>query len=67
MLRPMFVHFRLCFNSRTREGCDHRIFANKGQFDVSIHAPARGAIIICIRLSNHIGFNSRTREGCDNT
>ncbi len=33
-----------CFNSRTREGCDFSGLTNTLAFNVSIHAPARGAI-----------------------
>ena len=32
---------------------------------VSIHAPARGAILQSQALQRGLGFNSRTREGCD--
>ena len=32
------------FNSRTREGCDINITKKINNFQVSIHAPARGAI-----------------------
>ncbi len=32
------------FNSRTREGCDNKTFCRHSQNNVSIHAPARGAI-----------------------
>ena len=33
--------------------------------DVSIHAPARGAIILKLPKKAKVSFNSRTREGCD--
>ena len=33
--------------------------------DVSIHAPARGAITTVMEIARKAGFNSRTREGCD--
>ena len=32
---------------------------------VSIHAPARGAILLTSKSHSESGFNSRTREGCD--
>ena len=40
---------RLCFNPRTREGCDHRLHLQASGKTVSIHAPARGAtqLIFC--------------------
>ena len=37
----------------------------KAVFNVSIHAPARGAIIVPFGWEGSMGFNSRTREGCD--
>ena len=37
------VHRYLCFNPRTREGCDFDEIADGSLFGVSIHAPARGA------------------------
>ena len=33
----------VCFNPRTREGCDYEYGKNVGWVSVSIHAPARGA------------------------
>ena len=53
------------FNSRTREGCDFLRHVLAGRFDVSIHAPARGAITPWGRSGHGTSFNSRTREGCD--
>ncbi len=38
------------FNSRTREGCDIRLFSLYSPSLVSIHAPARGAIGLSKRL-----------------
>ncbi len=32
---------------------------------VSIHAPARGAMVTSSPLCQSLSFNSRTREGCD--
>ncbi len=55
----------LCFNPRTRTGCDYLgLYISRSLF-VSIHAPARGAT-----RSNQPGirvqrFNPRTRTGCD--
>ena len=54
-----------CFNSRTREGCDDAANGIYSAILVSIHAPARGAIIDNARSRRINGFNSRTREGCD--
>jgi len=34
---------QICFNPRTRTGCDFESRIDKGLIDVSIHAPARGA------------------------
>ena len=49
--RAMSLKLR-CFNSRTREGCDlickHTIIVA----EVSIHAPARGAIFLDFLLGN---------------
>ena len=53
------------FNSRTREGCDANFSKANGVMDVSIHAPARGAIGHTLPIFNINSFNSRTREGCD--
>ena len=37
-----------------------------GDFNVSIHAPVRGATDYTpIEMSGNISFNPRTREGCD--
>ena len=58
---------QLCFNPRTRKGCDLKgydviIFGTH----VSIHAPARGATIRdWPARSASARFNPRTREGCD--
>ena len=54
------------FNPRTREGCDNVSDFNYNVFQISIHAPAKGAtcklnLLEMIRLY----FNPRTREGCD--
>ena len=53
------------FNSRTREGCDDGVFFGYGLENVSIHAPARGAIWCPVNIDFMTSFNSRTREGCD--
>ena len=56
----------LCFNPRTREGCDTESQDSGGYAIVSIHAPVKGA------MPSHgedgytnESFNPRTREGCD--
>ncbi len=56
-----------CFNSRTREGCDFRALLVQADGDVSIHAPARGAMYVIRAPRFRTRFNSRTREGCDDT
>ena len=54
------------FNSRTREGCDATGDACRRRYDVSIHAPGRGATVSSSGCRyQRRGFNSRTREGCD--
>ncbi len=53
------------FNSRTREGCDARGLHLAQALNVSIHAPARGAIRRAEDGTDTRIFNSRTREGCD--
>ena len=37
------IHDIRCFNSRTREGCDRSPLLTTTAYDVSIHAPGRGA------------------------
>ena len=53
------------FNSRTRKGCDDIDKEIDDFFAVSIHAPARGAIILPTEAMSSRRFNSRTRKGCD--
>ena len=53
------------FNSRTRKGCDAVSKMWRGNVDVSIHAPVKGATSAIFRHNRHRGFNSRTRKGCD--
>ena len=53
------------FNSRTREGCDDYHEETDEEREVSIHAPARGAMTYVHIWSTAKCFNSRTREGCD--
>ena len=56
----------VCFNSRTREGCDCSRGRHPIAYGVSIHAPGRGATSLRYLLhSTKRSFNSRTREGCD--
>ena len=45
-----------CFNSRTREGCDHTVKSKSGSNTVSIHAPARGATALAVSLGVPTGF-----------
>ena len=56
---------KISFNSRTREGCDLINPDFLTALNVSIHAPARGAICVGKFLALLCSFNSRTREGCD--
>ena len=54
------------FNPRSREGSDRKISRNRRTaFDVSIHAPARGATRSRFRTTYVVGFNPRSREGSD--
>ena len=55
------------FNPRTREGCDKSTDEKlKWLFDISIHAPVKGATTASDNRSGFFGyFNPRTREGCD--
>ena len=63
MLNSMTPHDS--FNSRTREGCDAGRLTLLEVAYVSIHAPAKGAILAKVAEHTGAGFNSRTREGCD--
>ena len=54
------------FNPRTREGCDESDKLIRQAFEVSIHAPVKGATLLVLGgLSAWQCFNPRTREGCD--
>ena len=56
----------LCFNPRTREGCDQRQLSTHRKLQVSIHAPVKGATLkVTCAISSDACFNPRTREGCD--
>ena len=58
---------RTYFNPRSREGSDicHQLFV-KCEFDISIHAPARGATCVALACgSKSTNFNPRSREGSD--
>ena len=58
---------RICFNPRTRVGCDISSGFKSGcMLVVSIHAPAWGATAAgAAWVVGMIGFNPRTRVGCD--
>ena len=58
---------RICFNPRTRVGCDNRQKDNWRDKQVSIHAPVWGATKIILKCLVTECFNPRTRVGCDNT
>ena len=54
------------FNSRSREGSDINQGLPINDYDVSIHAPVKGATRHLGRLVvSNCGFNSRSREGSD--
>ena len=57
----------LCFNPRTRVGCDGQLVLSISQrLFVSIHAPAWGATPRPLTgFLRHKSFNPRTRVGCD--
>ena len=60
--------FSMHFNPRSREGSD-RTYAKAGisTYNISIHAPARGATKPVIDVEDvRIDFNPRSREGSDN-
>ena len=58
----------LCFNSRTREGCDHAFAVLLVRLD-GFNSRTREGCDTPIRAgsSQSSSFNSRTREGCDAT
>ena len=54
------------FNPRTHEGCDVKLHRAIIVFQISIHAPTRGATSsVRTRLPAFPNFNPRTHEGCD--
>ena len=55
----------ICFNPRTRVGCDGTMKDFGALLDVSIHAPVWGATISHASQSSYHCFNPRTRVGCD--
>ena len=56
----------LCFNPRTRMGCDLVLCAYASALEVSIHAPAWGATCaVNPQPYFRFCFNPRTRMGCD--
>ena len=61
-LRLMLV----CFNPRTRKGCDYQELHYFYQQHVSIHAPVKDATRYAITANTTpASFNPRTRKGCD--
>ena len=40
------------FNPRTREGCDNELFSGQEWYEISIHAPARGATLTNITVTH---------------
>ena len=59
------LHCSLCFNPRTRVGCDLRTYCCYDSKKVSIHAPVWGATQRVKWLLASWCFNPRTRVGCD--
>jgi len=55
----------VCFNPRTRDGCEHLIADRSTVWQVSIHAPVMGAKAINGQAVLGFGFNPRTRDGCE--
>ena len=54
------------FNPRTHEGCDQTFLSQIVPNHISIHAPMKGATLLCLYLMVvHQHFNPRTHEGCD--
>ena len=54
------------FNPRTHTGCDIQTDCVRCEFDVSIHAPTRGATIPFAQIQPFSTcFNPRTHTGCD--
>jgi len=62
-----FIQTSAGFNPRTRTGCDWQVdYAMIMHYQVSIHAPARGATQMRPPgPAGHLSFNPRTRTGCD--
>ena len=55
----------VCFNPRTRVGCDAATLPNCKALNVSIHAPVWGATFFKAFSRLAFCFNPRTRVGCD--
>ena len=55
--------FELCFNPRTRTGCDFAFAATISAVSVSIHAPARGATDSFLKLfdADHVSIHAPAR------
>ena len=43
-----------CFNPRAREGRDYALITKESRREVSIHAPARGATGLLLRLARSV-------------
>ena len=62
-----FTSLCVChFNPRSREGSDDDVVCAFEDFEISIHAPAKGATRARIQSNAHTkNFNPRSREGSD--
>ena len=66
MVVKLLIRLRAYFNPRSREGSDEKILGRRFRYDISIHAPAKGATVRR-RLERWglVYFNPRSREGSD--
>ena len=55
----------VCFNPRTRKGCDSIPHLTIAVGSVSIHAPVKDATSFSKIILSRSCFNPRTRKGCD--
>ena len=59
------IQISLCFNPRTRKGCDLYPAILLQFYFVSIHAPVKDATVSWPCIICRQCFNPRTRKGCD--
>ena len=62
-VQAQLVGLMVGFNPRAREGRDNAVFADDCAFDVSIHAPARGATGEVRKNANDSTFQSTRPRG----